>query len=122
MDRGRRRVDVREQVGGGGLARFADMHHIAGPRRVPFVAVACLDIVGRFDALGRWRQFTVRLETHAALGALPSGAARPGGPLVVALPCPAQGLHARELAHPLGASGVSKASSKGNPSSPTVCA
>ena len=26
------RVDVREEVGGGGLARFADVHHVAGPR------------------------------------------------------------------------------------------
>jgi hypothetical protein len=31
MDGGRGRVDVREEVGGGGLAGFADMHHGAGP-------------------------------------------------------------------------------------------
>ena len=56
MHRGRRRVHVREQVGGGGLAGFADVDHVAGPLRVAFVAVARLDIVGRFDALGgRWQ-------------------------------------------------------------------
>ena len=55
MDGGRGRVDVREEVGGGGLARFADMHHVAGPWRVAFVAVARVGIIGRFDTLGRWR-------------------------------------------------------------------
>src|SRR5215470_16780786 len=49
VDGGRGRVDVREEMGGGGLARFADMHHVAGPGRVAFVAVARIGIVGRFD-------------------------------------------------------------------------
>ena len=52
MDRGCCRMDVREEVRGGGLARFADMHHVARPCRVAFVAVARVGIVGRFDALG----------------------------------------------------------------------
>src|SRR5215510_11269342 len=40
MDGGRGCMDVREEVGGGGLARFADMHQRARPGRVAFVAVA----------------------------------------------------------------------------------
>src|SRR5207245_8861977 len=64
MHRGWRRVHVREQVRGSWFARFADMHHIARPRRVAFVAVPRLDIVGRFDTLsGRW-QVPARLEPH----------------------------------------------------------
>src|SRR5262252_6013401 len=94
MDRGRRRVHVREQVRGGGVTRFADVHHIPGPRRVAFVAVARLDIVGRFDALGgRW-QVSARPETHIIVGAFSRGCRCPRRPLVVALPRPAQGLHA----------------------------
>src|SRR6266571_4422820 len=54
MDRGRGRVDVGEEVGGGRLACFADMHHVAGPGRVTFVAVARVGIVRRFNTLGRW--------------------------------------------------------------------
>ena len=54
MDAGRGRVDVCEEVRGGRLARFADMHHVAGPGRVAFVAVARVGIVGRFNTLGRW--------------------------------------------------------------------
>src|SRR5712691_5025029 len=93
MHRGWCRVHVREQVRGSWFARFADVHHIARPRRVAFVAVARLDIVGRFDALsGRW-QVPARLETHLILGGLSRGCRRPRRPLVVALPRPAQGLH-----------------------------
>ena len=55
MHRGWRRVHVREQVGGGGLARLADVHHVPGPLGVAFVAVSRLDIIGRFDALGSRR-------------------------------------------------------------------
>src|SRR5260370_22173861 len=39
MDGGGGGMDVREEVRGGGLARFTDMHHGAGPGRVAFVAV-----------------------------------------------------------------------------------
>jgi len=46
MDGGWGRVDVGEEVRGGGLARFADVHHVPGPLGVAFVAVARLDIVG----------------------------------------------------------------------------
>jgi hypothetical protein len=35
MDRGRRRVHLRQQVGRGGLTRLADVHHITGPLRKP---------------------------------------------------------------------------------------
>ncbi len=95
MHRGRRRVHVREQVRGGGFTRFADVYHRARPRRVAFVAVACLDIVGRCDALGGRRQVAARLETHPPLGGCPRGRRLSRRPLVVALPRPAQGLHAR---------------------------
>ena len=62
---------VREQVRGGGFTRFADVYHIARPRRVAFVAVARLDIVGRFDALGSRWQFPTRLETYPRRGDAP---------------------------------------------------
>src|SRR5437870_8975671 len=89
MHRGGRRVHVREQVRGSWFARFADMHHVARPRRVAFVAVARLNIVGRFDTLsGRW-QVPARLETHRILGRLSRGGRRTRCPLVVALPRPA---------------------------------
>src|SRR5262249_42880315 len=56
MHRGWCRVYVREQMGGSGLTCFADVHHVPGPLRVAFVAVARPDIVGRFDApRGRWQ-------------------------------------------------------------------
>jgi len=42
-------VDVGEQVGRSRLTGFADVDHVPGPLRVTFVAVARLDIVGRFD-------------------------------------------------------------------------
>ena len=72
MHRGRRRVHVREQVGGGGLTRFTDVDHVPGPRRLPFLAVARLDIVGGFDAFGRGRQLAVRLcSAHDARPAPP---------------------------------------------------
>ena len=101
MDAGRGRVDVREEVRGGGLARFADMHHGAGPGRVTFVAVAHVGIVGRCDAFsGRW-QFPVRLEPHAALGPALSCQRPLLRPLVVTLPRPAQGINARECAESL---------------------
>src|SRR5438552_5006729 len=100
MHRGRRRVHVREQMRGSWFARFADMHHVACPRRVAFVAVARLDIVGRFDALGGRRQVAARLETHTPLGGRPRGRRLTCRPLVVALPRPAQRLHARGLAQP----------------------
>jgi hypothetical protein len=89
MHRGRRRVHVREQVRGSWFARFADMHHVARPRRVAFVAVPRLDSVGRFDALGGRRHVTARLEMHTPLGGLPRGRRRTRRPLVVALPRPA---------------------------------
>jgi hypothetical protein len=95
MDAGRGRVDVREKVGGRGLACFADMYHVAGPGRVPFVTVARVGIVRRFNTLSRWGQFTVRLESHAVLGAVPFRSRLVHGPLVVALPCPTQALQNR---------------------------
>ena len=47
------RVDLREQVGGGRLTRLADMHHVAGPLRVAFLAIARLRIIGGLDGLCR---------------------------------------------------------------------
>src|SRR5688500_12769698 len=52
MDGGGGRLDMREQVGRGRLARLADMDQVPRPLCVPFVAAAGVDIVGRFDALG----------------------------------------------------------------------
>src|SRR5258706_4651937 len=52
MDGGGGRVDVREEVWGGGFARLADVDHVPSPLRVAFVAVPRLDIVRRFDTLG----------------------------------------------------------------------
>src|SRR5262245_53111839 len=40
------RVHLREQVGRSGLTRLADMHHIPGPLRVAFLAIARLRIIG----------------------------------------------------------------------------
>ena len=62
MDRGRRRVHLRQQVGRGGLTRLTDVHHIPGPLRVAFMPIARLRIVGRFDPFCRWRQRTIGLE------------------------------------------------------------
>ena len=95
MHRGRRRVHVREQVRGSWFARFADMHHVARPLRVAFVAVARLDIVGRFDpsAAGGKSRFALK-RTRRARGR-PRGRRLARRPLVVALPRPAQGLKAR---------------------------
>ena len=90
-----RRMDVREEVGSGGLARFADMHHVAGPGRVAFVAVARLGIVGRFDALSGRRQCPIRLKLHAALSVSPFRYGLVLRPFVVALPCPTQALQDR---------------------------
>ena len=61
---------------------------VAGPRRIAFVAVACLSIVGRFDALsGRW-SFPVRLEADTVDGASRGARPRVHRPVVVALPRP----------------------------------
>src|SRR5262249_18279761 len=97
MDRGRRRVHVREQVRGGGVTRFADVHHGARPLGVAFVAVAGLRIVGRFDALSGRRQFPARLETDMIHGGHSPGPWLTGGPFVVALPGPTQALQDRQL-------------------------
>ena len=95
MDAGRGRVDVREEVRGGGLARFADVHHGAGPLGVPLVAVARVGIVGRLDALGGRRQCTIRLEPHAALTASPFHHGLVLRPFLVTLPRPTQALQDR---------------------------
>src|SRR5207248_6958931 len=86
MDASGRRVHMGEEVGHGGLAGFADMHHVAGPRRVAFVAVARLAIIGRFDPFRGRGQLAVGLEADASdrRGAVGGHLAR--GPLVVALP------------------------------------
>ena len=76
VDGGGGRVDIGEQMRCGGLAGFADMDHIAGPRGLVFVAVPCVDIVGRFEAFGGPRQLLVRLEAHVALGRWPRGGSR----------------------------------------------
>src|SRR5262249_26152278 len=91
MDRGWSRVDVCEEVGGGGLARFADMHHIASPGRVPLVAVARVGIVGRFNTLGRWGEFPLGLVAPTGRSAAPLPARLLPGPLVVRLPGFARG-------------------------------
>src|SRR5437764_4568917 len=95
MDRGWGGVDVGEQVGRGRLTGFADVDHVPSPLRVAFVAVARLDIVGRFDALGRRWQFPTRLETYPIRGGRPRRYGRTRRPLVMTLPRPAQGLNAR---------------------------
>jgi hypothetical protein len=53
IDGGGRRVHLREQVGGGGLTGLADVHHVAGPLCVTFLAIACLRIIGGLDRLRR---------------------------------------------------------------------
>src|SRR4029453_17828616 len=63
--------DVSRLWGEGGcgrLARFADMHHVAGPGLGAFVEVACVGIIGRFDALSSRWQFPTRLETYLRRG------------------------------------------------------
>src|SRR5713101_319244 len=102
MHRGRRRVDVREEVRGRGLTRLTDVDHVPGPRRVPLLAVARLDIVRGFDACGRGRQLAVLFESHLTHGRHLRGRRRLLCPLVVALPRPAQGLHVQQLAQPRG--------------------
>src|SRR4029450_11605993 len=54
IDCGSGRVHLREQVGCGGLTRFADMHHVPGPLRVAFLPIARFRLIGGFDALCRW--------------------------------------------------------------------
>src|SRR5215467_13809918 len=95
MDRGWGGVDVGEQVGHRRLTGFADVHHIARPRRVALVAVARLDIIGRFDPLsGRW-QVPARLETHPRRGGRARSRWLTVGPFVVTVPGPAQRLNDR---------------------------
>ena len=65
MDRRRGRVDMREQVRSHRVTGLADMHHVARPLRVPFVAVPCLGIIWGFDALGGRRERAIGLEKHA---------------------------------------------------------
>src|SRR6266446_4160821 len=88
MDGGGSRVDVGEQMGGSGLACFADVDHVAGPLRVAFVTVARLDIVGRFDPLGRRWQFPTRLETYLRRGGRSRRRGRTRRSRVMTLPRP----------------------------------
>src|SRR2546422_981344 len=74
---------------------------ICGPLRITLVARARIGIIGRLDALGRWRQVSVRLETHAGHCTFFRRRARPSGPFVMALPGPAQCGNAGGLAHRL---------------------
>src|SRR5438132_461920 len=90
------------EVRGRGLTRLTDVDHVPGPRRVPLLAVARLDIVRGFDACGRGRQLAVLFESHLTHGRHLRGRRRLLCPLVVALPRPAQGLHVRQLAQPRG--------------------
>ena len=85
MDARGRRVHMGEEVGHGGLAGFADMHHVAGPRRVAFVAVARLDIIGRFDPFRGRGQRALGLEVDTGDGRVALGGRLTRGPLVVAL-------------------------------------
>jgi hypothetical protein len=73
-------------MGRGGLTGFADVHHVARPLGVAFVAVARLDIIGRFDTRGGRRQVPARLEMHPIRGGRSRGRWRTRRPLVVALP------------------------------------
>ena len=68
-------MDVGEKMRGGRLARFTHMDHGARPRRVAFMAVPRVSIVGRFEALRRGRQLAVGLEPDAGRAAGLSGAA-----------------------------------------------
>ena len=88
MDRRCRRVHMGEQVGRRGLARFAEVDHIAGPLGVAFVAVACFEIVGRFDALGGRRLIRDwSLKRTGTLGRLlPQRLAASSTALIVPLP------------------------------------
>ena len=53
VDGRRGRVDMRQQMRVRRVTRFADMHHIPGPGRTVFVAVARVHIVGRFNPFSR---------------------------------------------------------------------
>ena len=86
MDRGWRRVHLRQQVGRGGLTRLADVHHIPRPLRVAFMPIARLRIVGGFDAFRCWGQCAIGLEADAGAGSVAWGGRVACGPLVVALP------------------------------------
>src|SRR5262245_21098382 len=79
---------------GSGLVGVADMHHVAGPRRVAFVAVARLAIIGRFDPFRGRGQLAVGLEADARDRRVAVGGHLARGPLVVALPgLPQRGNH-----------------------------
>src|SRR5262249_53118167 len=86
MDGGCRRMDMRQQVRGRGLAGLTDMHHVPGPLVVPLLAIARIGIIGRFHPLSRWWQVPVGLETHAGHRAFLWRGSRTGSPFVVALP------------------------------------
>ena len=69
------RMRVGEQVDLIGVARLAEVSHIPDPLGVAFVAITRRRIIGRFQALGRWRQVGFRLEDDVLCRALTAVAA-----------------------------------------------
>src|SRR2546423_7601645 len=97
MDRGWGRVHVGEQMGRGGLTGFADVHHVAGPLGVAFVAVTGPPPVGRFDALRGPRPIPAGLVPYLIRGGPPPCPPVPRYPFVLAPPTPAPAPPGRRL-------------------------
>jgi hypothetical protein len=70
-DRSGGRMHVRQQARCRRLTRFTNVYHVAGPLDIPFVAVPCLGVAGRFNTLGSPRQVAIRLEAHVQDGVVP---------------------------------------------------
>src|SRR5512143_40067 len=65
VHRGRRRMDMSDEMNLFLLARLAQVSHITGPTGVTFGSVARLRVIGRFDSLGGRGQLRFSLEPHA---------------------------------------------------------
>ena len=81
VDRSRGCVDVGEEMRLGRLAGLRDVYHVTRPLGIALVAIARLNVVGRFESFGCLGQFTVGLEPNQALPRFPGVAA-----FVVTLP------------------------------------
>ena len=80
------RVHVREEVRHGRLTCLTDMHHIASPLRVAFLAIARLRIIGGLDPLRGRGQLVVALEADAGQRRVALRRPLAWGPIAVALP------------------------------------
>src|SRR5256885_11170011 len=89
MDRRGGRMHLREQVRLRRLARFADVDHVPGPLRVPFVAVPRGRLRPRFDAPRPPPPITLPLLAGAVFGGPPPPPRPPPPPVLVAPPPPA---------------------------------